>query len=66
MGLIDRAMVDAADVASPCVQTCTLNIDDICIGCGRTIDEIAAWGSMSVAARRAVLATLPQRIATLD
>lgn len=39
----------AAD--SPCVRRCTLNDDDICIGCGRTLADIAAWGGMSLAQR---------------
>lgn len=25
---------------SPCVGLCTLDDDDVCIGCGRTLDEI--------------------------
>jgi predicted Fe-S protein YdhL (DUF1289 family) len=32
-----------------------------CVGCRRTIDEIAAWGGMDDAARRAVWAELPRR-----
>ena len=29
---------------SPCIGTCTLNERDICIGCGRHIDEIISMG----------------------
>jgi uncharacterized protein len=29
---------------SPCIGTCTLNEDNICIGCGRHIDEIIKRG----------------------
>jgi predicted Fe-S protein YdhL (DUF1289 family) len=32
-----------------------------CVGCARSIDEIAAWGGSDDAARRIVLARLPQR-----
>jgi predicted Fe-S protein YdhL (DUF1289 family) len=32
-----------------------------CLGCRRTLDEIARWGGMSEAERRAVLARLPSR-----
>lgn len=28
--------------SSPCVKICTL-VDNICIGCGRTQDEIREW-----------------------
>ncbi|HEX4895304.1 MAG TPA: DUF1289 domain-containing protein [Solimonas sp.] len=34
-------------VASPCVQVCKLDARDICIGCGRSLREIAAWSSSS-------------------
>ena len=44
----------AADVASPCVGICHLNPWQVCIGCGRTGDEIAQWLAASNA-RRAVI-----------
>lgn len=42
-----------APTASPCVQICTLD-DDVCIGCGRTVAEIANWTRMSVEEKQAV------------
>jgi hypothetical protein len=33
----------------------------LCEGCWRTLDEIAAWSSMSAEGKRAVLARLPER-----
>ena len=48
--------------ASPCNQVCTLDDRDVCLGCGRTIDEIAAWGTLPLAARIAILAALPERL----
>lgn len=47
---------------SPCVGICTLK-GEHCYGCGRTSDEIAAWGSLSAAAQSAVWAELPGRLA---
>ncbi len=35
----------------------------LCIGCGRTLAEIAAWGGMSEAERKAIMAELPKRLA---
>ncbi|MEO9133007.1 MAG: DUF1289 domain-containing protein [Sphingomonas sp.] len=35
---------------------------DWCVGCGRTLDEIAAWSSGSSAWRRDVMAVLPERM----
>ncbi len=32
---------------SPCVQRCTLNMDDTCVGCGRQLKEIMQWVSYS-------------------
>ncbi|HET8830586.1 MAG TPA: DUF1289 domain-containing protein, partial [Casimicrobiaceae bacterium] len=39
-------------IASPCISVC--RIDDataLCVGCLRTLDEIAAWGTLDNAAR---------------
>jgi hypothetical protein len=33
----------------------------LCIGCARTLDEIARWAEMSDAERERVLAELPRR-----
>lgn len=50
------------EVESPCVKVCVMHpAAGICIGCLRTMDEIASWGSMSADARRAVVAALPGR-----
>lgn len=35
----------------------------LCRGCGRTIEEIAAWGSMPNVERQRIMATLPARLA---
>jgi uncharacterized protein len=50
--------------SSPCVKVCLLDADKkLCIGCGRTMAEIAAWGGMSELQRRDLMAQLPARIA---
>lgn len=49
-------------VKSPCVEICQLDTGrGVCIGCGRTLDEIAHWAGMSDDEREAVLAALPAR-----
>jgi predicted Fe-S protein YdhL (DUF1289 family) len=49
-------------VKSPCVEVCQLNAErGMCIGCFRTLDEIARWSEMDDAQREAVLAALPAR-----
>ena len=51
-----------ATVESPCVEICQINAArGLCIGCHRTLDEIARWLEMSDAERRTVLARLPAR-----
>ena len=34
----------------------------LCIGCGRTIDEIARWVGLDEAARRTIMAGLSERL----
>ena len=49
-------------IESPCVKICTLDARSaVCLGCRRTIDEIARWGAMSTAERARVMAELPAR-----
>ena len=53
-----------AEPESPCTKVCTIHPDTrLCLGCKRTIEEIAAWSNMSAAERAAVLAALPSRSA---
>jgi len=50
------------EVASPCVKVCVVHPEArLCVGCLRSMDEIAAWGRMSTAERAAVIADLPGR-----
>jgi predicted Fe-S protein YdhL (DUF1289 family) len=47
---------------TPCVNICLLDADTgLCVGCGRTIDEIARWAAMSEGERHAIMAALPAR-----
>ena len=48
-------------IASPCIDICTLDDDDICVGCQRSIDEICAWGGASDAERRQILIRVSAR-----
>jgi monothiol glutaredoxin len=48
-------------VASPCIRVCTLDDDDICIGCGRSVVEICAWASMAAGEQQQVLAVSAAR-----
>lgn len=51
-----------AEVQSPCVKICVVHPEArLCVGCHRTVDEIARWSRMSAEERRAVIAELPGR-----
>jgi predicted Fe-S protein YdhL (DUF1289 family) len=58
------AQRDAAPcaVASPCINVCRMDAaTGWCEGCLRTIDEIAAWGTMADDDKRAVWRRLDER-----
>lgn len=51
---------------SPCVKICTYEAGTgLCLGCGRTLAEIAGWASFTDAERRRILEELPARLAKL-
>lgn len=39
---------------TPCVAVCSTTFDDICRGCGRTVDEVSRWVFMSQEEKDAV------------
>jgi hypothetical protein len=52
---------------TPCVNICLLDAKTgLCVGCGRTIKEIAGWASMSDSERRAIMHALPVRKERLE
>ncbi|HEX9490791.1 MAG TPA: DUF1289 domain-containing protein [Stellaceae bacterium] len=54
--------MSGADPGSPCTAVCVLDSDSgYCRGCFRTIDEIAAWGSLGRAEKQRILDALPAR-----
>ena len=52
-----------APLSSPCVRICVVDpVSALCIGCGRTLAEIAAWSTMPETERTAVMASLEGRL----
>ena len=48
---------------SPCIKVCQMDPQrGLCLGCARTLDEIARWGTMTDAERDRVMAQLPERL----
>ena len=59
---MSAAPVAAGPVASPCISVCRMDdASGLCVGCLRTIDEIAAWSVLDDAERRGVLAAIDRR-----
>lgn len=46
---------------SPCNRVCTLNDDNVCIGCQRTLDEIVGWSAMSAGQQWSIVKELVRR-----
>jgi predicted Fe-S protein YdhL (DUF1289 family) len=52
---------------TPCIDICLLDDKSgLCVGCGRSGDEIARWTGMTPAERRAIMAGLPERLERLE
>ena len=47
---------------SPCVRLCTLDEQDICVGCGRTLADITGWSKMLDADKAACVARARERL----
>ena len=46
------------NLTSPCIASCKLNDEEICLGCKRTIDEIVKWRTYTDNQKLAVIARL--------
>ncbi len=50
-------------ISSPCVKLCQLDpATRLCLGCGRSLNEIGRWSNLSEAERRAIMTELPARL----
>ena len=50
-------------ISSPCIRICVVDgATNLCLGCGRTLPEIASWGRKSEDERLAIMAALPERM----
>lgn len=47
--------------SSPCIGICRLDVDGVCVGCGRTMAQIAAWPGMTEAERLQIMSVLPEQ-----
>jgi|GEM_PF-768833 len=60
--LVITSRDDADEIPSPCIGVCKLDPQtQLCIGCYRTIKEIAGWREYSAEQKSIVLQELPER-----
>lgn len=49
-------------IATPCVKVCAVDgATGVCLGCRRTLPEIAGWSRLSDEERATIMAALPHR-----
>jgi len=49
-------------IATPCIKVCVVDGESgLCLGCQRTLAEVAGWTRFTDAERTAIMATLPAR-----
>ena len=49
-------------LASPCIRNCCLDEHNVCMGCGRLLQEIVAWGTASADEKAAILGRSRERL----
>jgi predicted Fe-S protein YdhL (DUF1289 family) len=55
-----------ANIESPCNKVCVMHPSlGLCIGCGRSLDEVARWSDFATAERARIMMQLPPRLAAL-
>lgn len=55
-----------APIVTPCVKVCAVDgASGLCLGCLRTLTEIAEWGRLTPARRDEIMAELPDRVERL-
>lgn len=49
------------EVQSPCVSICALDVNDVCVGCHRTGEEISRWWNMNDEEKQKILELARER-----
>jgi len=50
------------EVDSPCIKMCVVHPEErLCVGCFRSIEEIATWSRLTAEERRSIMDDLPAR-----
>ena len=57
----------AAPIVTPCVKVCVVDgASSLCLGCFRTLPEIAEWSRLTAERRAAIMSQLPGRRSLID
>ena len=55
-----------AGLQTPCIRVCVVHpASGLCVGCGRSLDEIARWIALADEERSRIMAELPPRLAAM-
>ena len=55
-----------ASIETPCMRVCAVHPTlQLCIGCGRSLDEIASWIALTDEERTRIMMQLPLRLAAM-
>jgi hypothetical protein len=56
-----------AGIETPCIRVCVVHPAlRLCVGCGRTLDEIESWIALTDEERSRIMAELPPRLAAMS
>jgi hypothetical protein len=54
--------MSAPPIATPCIKVCVVDGESgLCMGCHRTLPEVAAWTRLTDTERETIMAELPSR-----
>lgn len=62
----DTSIRGTEAVRSPCIKVCQLNSEQICLGCGRSLEEIANWGGADAGAQRQIADRAARRLSIMQ
>ena len=55
------SLTPLTSIESPCVRNCCLNDDDVCLGCGRSLQEITRWSTSNDSSKQMILIAAAER-----
>ena len=50
-----------ADIHKPCIRRCSLNEEEICLGCFRTFGDMLQWNKASIEEKQEMMDLAEQR-----